>query len=218
MVFSGNDRPGVMLASAARTYLNHYGVAVGKNVGIYTANDSAYWAAIDLKKAGVDVAAIVDMRDNPNGPAIEAAREAGIELNPGRAVVRTDGRLRIRSMTVQPKNGGAERTIPVDALLMSAGWTPSVHLFSQSRGKVAFDEATQRFLPGAYAQDCVSVGACNGADGLERNVARHRRPARRRQGGRRQGGQGREIRRRGSRKAGPAACWAPRPARGQERR
>ena len=171
MVFSGNDRPGVMLASAGRTYLNHYGVAVGKNVGIYTANDSAYWAAIDLKSAGVDIAAIVDIRDNPSGAAIEAAREAGIELNPGRAVVRTDGRLRIRSMTVQPRNGGAERTIPVDALLMSGGWTPSVHLFSQSRGKVAFDDATRRFLPGTYAQDCVSVGACNGADSLEATIA-----------------------------------------------
>ncbi|MGE0284363.1 MAG: sarcosine oxidase subunit alpha [Rhizobiaceae bacterium] len=171
MVFSGNDRPGVMLASAARTYLNHYGVAVGRNVGIYTSNDSAYWAAIDLKKAGVNVAAIVDIRDNPNGPAIDGAREAGIELNPGRAVVRTDGRLRVRSMTIQPKNGGSERTIPVDALLMSAGWTPSVHLFSQSRGKVAFDEASQLFLPGTYVQDCVSVGACNGTDGLEATIA-----------------------------------------------
>jgi sarcosine oxidase subunit alpha len=171
MVFSGNDRPGVMLASAARTYLNHYGVAVGRNVGVFTANDSAYWAAVDLKKAGVNVAAIVDIRDNPSGPAVDAAREAGIELNPGRAVVRTDGRLRIRSMTVQAKNGGNERTIPVDALLMSAGWTPSVHLFSQSRGKVAFDEASQRFLPGTYVQDCVSVGACNGTDGLEAIVA-----------------------------------------------
>src|SRR5580765_3369756 len=74
-------------------------------------------------------------------------------------------------MTVQPKNGGGERTIPVDAILMSAGWTPSVHLFSQSRGKVAFDDATKRFLPGAYAQDCVSVGACNGTDSLEATIA-----------------------------------------------
>ncbi|TIT81748.1 MAG: sarcosine oxidase subunit alpha, partial [Mesorhizobium sp.] len=63
MVFADNDRPGVMLASAARTYLNHYGVAVGRNVGVYTANDSAYAAAIDLKKAGVNIAAIVDLRD-----------------------------------------------------------------------------------------------------------------------------------------------------------
>ena len=76
MVFADNDRPGIMLASAARTYLNHYGVAVGKNVGVYTANDSAYAAAIDLKKAGVDIAAIVDLRDNPTGPAVDEARGA----------------------------------------------------------------------------------------------------------------------------------------------
>src|SRR5690606_5447603 len=65
MVFANNDRPGIMLASAGRTYLNHYGVAVGQKVGVYTAHDSAYEAAFDLKKAGVGIAAIVDCRDNP---------------------------------------------------------------------------------------------------------------------------------------------------------
>ena len=171
MVFANNDRPGVMLASAARTFLNHYGVVVGKNVGVYTANDSAYAAAIDLKKAGVGVAAIVDLRDNPSGPLVDEARALGIEVNHGRAVTSANGSQRIKSMTVQAKGGGAERTIAVDALLMSAGWTPSVHMFSQSRGKVAFDDATKRFLPGTYAQDCVSVGACNGSDSLEDTVA-----------------------------------------------
>ncbi|WP_274627743.1 sarcosine oxidase subunit alpha [Arvimicrobium flavum] len=171
MVFADNDRPGVMLASAARTYLNHYGVAVGRNVGVYTANDSAYAAAVDLRKAGVNIAAIVDLRDSPSGPIVDEARAIGIEINPGRAVVKAGGKLRVSSMTVQPKNGGAQRNIPVDAILVSAGWTPSVHLFSQSRGKVAFDDATKRFLPGLYAQDCVSVGACNGADDLAATVA-----------------------------------------------
>ncbi|MBS3649916.1 sarcosine oxidase subunit alpha [Pseudaminobacter sp. 19-2017] len=171
MVFADNDRPGVMLASAARTYLNHYGVAVGKQVGIYTVNDSAYYTAIDLKKAGVEIAAIIDLRDAPSGPAVEEARALGIEINPGRAVVGTGGRLRVSSMIVEPKNGGSRRTITVDALLTSSGWTPSVHLFSQSRGKVAFDEGRQIFVPGVYAQDCVSVGACNGAEGLEETVA-----------------------------------------------
>ena len=170
MVFADNDRPGVMLASAARTYLNHYGVAVGKNVGVYTANDSAYAAAIDLKKAGVNVAALVDLRDNPTGDLIDEARSLGIEIHAGRAVVRAGGKLRVSSMVVQPKNGGGGRTIPVDAILMSAGWTPSVHLFSQSRGKVAFNEEVKRFLPGTYAQDCMSVGACNGTDGLSASV------------------------------------------------
>ena len=171
MVFADNDRPGIMLASAGRTFLNHYGVAVGRKVGVYTSNDSAYGAAIDLKKAGVDVAAIVDLRDNPTGKAVDEARALGIEVNHGRAVVSVGGRLRVASMTIEPKNGGPSRTIDIDALLVSAGWTPSVHLFSQSRGKVAFDEATKRFLPGTYAQDCVSVGACNGTDSLEATIA-----------------------------------------------
>ena len=162
MVFDGNDRPGVMLASAARAYLNHYGVAVGKTIGVYTANDSAYWAAVDFAKAGVKVAAIVDLRDNPTGPAFEAAHAAGIEVLAGRAVVGTTGKLRISTMKVAPKAGGAARSIAVDALLTSSGWTPSVHLFSQSRGKVRFDDATKRFLPGTYVQDCVCVGSCNG--------------------------------------------------------
>ena len=171
MVFPGNDRPGIMLASAARTWLNHFGVAIGRRVGIYTANDSAYFAALDLAKAGVRVAAIVDLRPSPQGEAVEAARAAGLEVLAGHAVMRTSGRLRINSMTVRPVEGSGSRIISVDALLTSSGWTPSLHLFSQSRGRVAFDEATQRFLPGEYAQDCVSVGACNGTDTLGATVA-----------------------------------------------
>ncbi|TCD11395.1 sarcosine oxidase subunit alpha [Oricola cellulosilytica] len=171
MVFANNDRPGIMLASAARTFLNHHGVAVGRKVGVYTANDSAYAAAIDLKKAGIDIPAIVDVRDNPQGSAIDEARAFGIRVLTGHAVTGTGGKLRVASMIVEPNKGGAAEIIPVDALIMSAGWTPSVHMFSQSRGKVAWDAATERFLPGTYAQDCVSIGACNGTDRLEESVS-----------------------------------------------
>ncbi|MVA95880.1 sarcosine oxidase subunit alpha family protein [Nitratireductor sp. CAU 1489] len=166
MVFADNDRPGIMLASAARTYLNHYGVCVGRNVGVYAGNDSAYAAAIDLKRAGVAIAAIVDLRETPKGALYEEARGLGIDVLPGRAVIGVDGRTRVSSMTVTPRTGGPSRRIAIDALLTSSGWTPSVHLYSQSRGKVAFDASTQRFLPDAYPQDCVSVGACNGTDDL----------------------------------------------------
>src|SRR5690606_22929253 len=108
----------------------------------------------------------VDLRDNPQGAIIDEARALGIEINAGRAVVGVTGQQRVTGMTVQARTGGPVRTIPVDALLTSSGWTPSVHMFSQSRGKVAFDDATRRFLPGTYVQDCVSVGACNGTDEL----------------------------------------------------
>jgi sarcosine oxidase, subunit alpha len=167
MVFANNDRPGILLASAARAYLNQYGVAVGRKVGVYTANDSAYAAAIDLKRAGVDIPVIVDTRDNPSSPVIVEARSLGIDVVTGHAVFSAGGKRRVSSISIRPNRGGSERKVVVDALIMSAGWTPSVHLFSQSRGKVAWDAANERFLPGTYAQDCVSVGACNGSDGLQ---------------------------------------------------
>jgi len=166
MVFANNDRPGIMLASAARTFLNHHGVAIGKNVGVYTAHDSAYETAFDLKRAGVSVAAIVDCRTHPGEAVLSEARALGIDVLAGHSVSDTSGRLRISSMTVVRNGGSNARRIAVDALIVSAGWTPSVHLFSQSRGKLRFDEQNQRFLPDIYAQDCVSIGACNGTDGL----------------------------------------------------
>ena len=170
MVFPNNDRPGIMLASAARMYLNQYGVAVGQKVGVYTAHDSAYEAAFDLKRAGVEIAAIVDSRQTPGAAVLTEARSLGIDVLAGQSVVNTSGKLRVSSMTVARNGGGSPRKIAVDALLVSAGWTPSVHLFSQSRGKVKFEPETQRFLPGTYAQDCLSVGACNGTDDLQRTI------------------------------------------------
>ncbi|CAN7384847.1 sarcosine oxidase subunit alpha [Rhizobium sp. LjRoot30] len=167
MVFPNNDRPGIMLASAGRTFLNHFGVAVGAKVGVYTAHDSAYEAAFDLKNAGVAIAAIVDSRDNPGAAVLAEARRLGIEVLTGHSVVNTSGRLRISSMQVARNGGGSPQKIVVDALLVSAGWTPSVHLFSQSRGKLSFEGEKQRFLPGTYAQDSLSVGACNGTDELQ---------------------------------------------------
>ncbi|WP_159588471.1 sarcosine oxidase subunit alpha [Chelativorans xinjiangense] len=171
MVFPDNDRPGIMLASAARAYLNHFGVAVGRRVAVYTADDSAYAAAIDLKEKGVEIAALVDLRPAPQGAHVDEARALGIEVLAGHAVTGTEGRLRVHRVNVAPVNGGAPRRIEADALVTSSGWTPAVHLFSQSRGKLAFNEATQRFLPGQYVQDAVSVGAGNGTTGLGEAIA-----------------------------------------------
>jgi sarcosine oxidase subunit alpha len=170
MVFDGNDRPGIMLASAARTYLNHYGVAVGAKVGVYTSHDSAYEAAFDLKSAGIQIPVIVDTRDKPGEAVLKKARDLGINVQVGSSVLKTGGKLRVSSMTVARRGMRSGEKIAVDALIMSAGWTPSVHLFSQSRGKLAFDADNQRFLPGTYAQDCLSVGACNGTGSIAASI------------------------------------------------
>ena len=161
LVFPDNDRPAVMLAGAARRYCNQYGARVGDRVVVATAHDSAYRAALDLNKAGVHVELIADLRSEVSGPLPDAARAAGIEVAAGAEILGVDGRLRVKAVRVRQM--GKDRTVACDALLMSGGWTPSVHLFSQSRGKLAFDEALQLFKPGASAQRERSAGACNAA-------------------------------------------------------
>ena len=169
LVFPGNDRPGVMLASAASSYLHRYGVAVGRKVVLVTGSDAAYAAALDLKGAGSTIALIADTRENPQGDAVAAARAAGIEVLTSATVLGTSGRLGVGSVTVASAPGGrvgASRRVSCDALLMSGGYTPSVHLFSQSRGKLAWDAAQDAFLPAASAEAERSAGACRGVDGL----------------------------------------------------
>ncbi len=166
LVFADNDRPGIMLSSAARMYLNHYGVAVGRNVGVYTACDSAWHTAIELQEAGVKVVAIIDMRQNPDEQLVNRAKALGIPVRTGSAVTKTKGKLRIKSMTVEPISTSGSETFEIDCLIMSGGWTPTVHLFSQSRGKLKFDEANGRFIPDIHVEECASIGSCNGTNDI----------------------------------------------------
>ena len=158
LVFPHNDRPGIMLSGSARTWLHRYGVKPGTRALVATNDDSAYLTALDLHHAGVGIAGIVDMRPEPTPELVEAARAAGISVYSGRTIARTEGRMRVHSAIL---SGGTE-VIPCDSVLMSGGWTPSVHLFSQSRGRLRFDPATGVFLPGTSAAREVSVGACAG--------------------------------------------------------
>src|ERR1700723_115020 len=159
LVFANNDRTAVMLADSARRYCLQYGAKVGDRVVVATTHDSAYRTALDFKKAGVGVALIVDLRSEAKGALADAAQAAGIEVVAGAEILGADGRLRVNAVRI--KRRGAERKVACDALIMSGGWTPSVHLFSQSRGKLIFDEALQLFKPGASAQRERSAGACN---------------------------------------------------------
>ena len=178
LVFPGNDRPGILLAGAARTYLNRYGTLAGSRVVLVTACDAAYQAALDLHRAGASIKAIIDVRPGaadgtalPDGPLSEAARRAGLPIETQTTVLGTSGRLRVRAVRVQKLDAsgnavGPARRIRCDLLLMSGGLTPSVHLFSQSRGKLAWDESLGAFLPAQTAERVRSAGACRGVFSL----------------------------------------------------
>ncbi|MFG2378607.1 sarcosine oxidase subunit delta family protein [Streptomyces sp. NPDC048504] len=164
LAFPDNDRPGVMLAASARAYINRYGVLPGGRAVVFTTNDSAYAAALDLAAAGVEIAAIVDTRPSEPDEWASRAREAGIEVLPGHAVVGTDGAPRLTAVTVAPygETPATTRQFTADLLLVSGGWNPVAHLFSQAGGKLRYDDTLGTFVPDTCRQLVEVAGSANG--------------------------------------------------------
>ncbi|MET7473749.1 sarcosine oxidase subunit delta family protein [Streptomyces sp. NPDC005648] len=162
LAFADNDRPGVMLAASARTYLHRHGVLPGRHAVVFTTNDSAYAAALDLTASGVDIAAVVDTRPEP-GAWADRARAAGIEVLPGHAVIGTEGEARLTAVTVAPYGQTTgQREFAADLLLVSGGWNPVAHLFSQSGGKLRYDETLGTFVPDSGRQAVEVAGSASG--------------------------------------------------------
>ncbi len=170
LVFSNNDRPGVMLASALSTYVNQYAVTPGNQAVIFTNNDSAYQTALDLANAGVEVVAVVDCRENPQGSLPEQVRESGIEIIVGSVVTDVAGGRRVKGVDVMTLDNhhhnealnGTVRKLQCDLLAISGGWSPVIHLSSQSGAKAEWSEESAAFLPGTPVEEEVSIGSANG--------------------------------------------------------
>jgi sarcosine oxidase subunit alpha len=181
LVFPDNDRPGVMLADAALAYLRRYGVKVGGRVVLATSHDSGYGAAHALQAAGVTIAAIADTRAAADSAGFAAAHEMGLPVFAETTVTATSGRLRLRDLRLSGRSGA----VACDTLLTCGGWTPSVHLFSQARGRLRFDAALGAYVPAEALPGFRCVGACAGifavdaciADGFAAGEAAARGPA-----------------------------------------
>ncbi len=155
LVFADNDRPGVMLAGAVRTYLNRYAVLTGRRAVVCTTNDSAYATALDLLAAGVEVL-VADTRAAPASLA-ERVLAAGGEVRAGTAVVAAVGDPEVRAALL---SGG--ETVHCDLIAVSGGWNPAVHLHSQAGGTLRYDETLAAYVPGESRQANASVGSASG--------------------------------------------------------
>jgi sarcosine oxidase, subunit alpha len=166
LVFSNNDRPGIVLAAAARQYLRRYGVAVGHRILIATNNDSAYALAIELAAAGVPVPALIDSRPEREVPEglRRALRDLGIELFPHSLPVDTAGFGALRSVTVGRLAEGqhsvqALRAFRCDALAVSGGFSPALQLYAQAGGALRYDERSGALQPAVQLASVEIVGA-----------------------------------------------------------
>jgi sarcosine oxidase subunit alpha len=176
LVFSNNDRPGIMLASAVSTYINRYSVCPGKRAVVFTNNDAAYEAALNLHHAGASVA-IIDSRTEGAAALAEQAHEKGIPVMTGSIVTNARGGRRVRGVDVVHWDGDANtplakpQPMECDLVAVSGGFSPAVHLHSQSGGRNTWDNEHHCFVPGESVQESVSAGSCNGTWSLDECLA-----------------------------------------------
>jgi len=147
--FAGNDIPGVMLAASVREYVVNWAVSPGDRTVVVTNNDDGYRTAIALKEAGLAVPAIVDARSNPSGDLVAKARALGLRIEAGRGVAKVKGGKRVTSVAIclQAGEGAVIDEIACDAVAMSGGWSPVVHLWSHCGGKLTWDNVNACFRP-----------------------------------------------------------------------
>ena len=147
--FAGNDIPGVLLASAVRDYAINFGVSIGQKTVVITNNDDAYKTAIFLKESGLEVPVILDAREHGGGEAAARARAIGIRVENGKVISRVIGRKRVLGVNVCLSSGEGEtiERIGCDAVAMSGGWSPVVHLWSHCGGKLEWNDESSMFCP-----------------------------------------------------------------------
>ena len=164
LVFTNNDRPGIMLASAVQQYCARYAVASGMRIVIATNNDSAYSVAGALMNAGVDVVAVIDSRQNLAGEGARALRDQGVTVFQNAIPLDCQGDKGVRSVSVA-KRGSPESiaTLQCDCIAMAGGWQPTVHLFTQARGRLRYDTSVGAFVPDVIPPGLHVAGMVAGA-------------------------------------------------------
>jgi sarcosine oxidase subunit alpha len=163
IVFGGNDRPGVMLAAPAQTYVNRYAVAPARRMAFFGNHDAVWAAAFDARDAGIEVAALIDVRD-AIAPALAAgAKKRSLRVILGGEVFATRGKT-LRAVDIYA-DGKRER-LEVDGLAMSSGFSPNAHLSCHHGGKPQWREGLAAFVPGAPPPGMSVAGAANGAYAL----------------------------------------------------
>ncbi len=174
LVFSNNDKPGVMLASALRTYTNRFAVAPARGVVLVTNNDSAYLTAFDLSKAGVAVT-VADARKILGAEVLSRAAQNGVAIFPNSGIADVVGKKGNLQVTL---SGQHKAVVDCDAVAMSGGWSPNVHLTSHVGVKPVYNEAIAAFVPGALPRAQFAAGAVNGIFGTIGAIADGEKAAR----------------------------------------
>ncbi|RWM99212.1 MAG: sarcosine oxidase subunit alpha [Mesorhizobium sp.] len=165
IVFAGNDKPGVMMASAMRSYINRYAAAPARRIALFTNNEDGWRTAEAAIATGLQVAAVIDGRPDVSPARRSLAGKGGFPVLNGSVSGVDGGKSGVRKISVS-LTGGARAEVEADGLAVSGGWNPVVGLTSYHRGRPKWRDDIAAFVPDGAPPGMVAAGAANGAFGL----------------------------------------------------
>lgn len=161
LLFAGNDRPGIMLSSSVRRLMGEFAVAPARRLAIYTNNDSGYLTALQARRAGIEIAAIVDTRPAQAAIHRHAADALDIPCHFESRILGTRGYRRLSRVIVR-QSDSKQLHIGCDGLAVSGGWTPLVHLAAHRGGKPEYDRQRSLFVCRDLPPNWHAIGGANG--------------------------------------------------------
>jgi sarcosine oxidase subunit alpha len=171
LIFPNNDRPGIMLAGAVRHYLNRYAVCPGRNIAVFTNNDTAYQTVFDLAQESISVDTVVDCREKVDPALVQRLADLGTQLMAGARISDARGASGLSSVRIEQLDGKVVALRKCDLLAVSGGWAPRVHLLAHARGSLRFDPVSQSFIPDHLPDGLSAAGSANGTCGLQETLA-----------------------------------------------
>lgn len=164
LIFKNNDLPGIMFADAAQRLMRLYGVKPGKRAVVATANRFGFDAALDLLDAGIEVAAVIDMRQNAKIEETTALTARGVRIlkAPGLHAARGNNRIEVIGVLRDAAGSLAPEWITCDTLLMSVGYTPALNLACHMGARAVYDPAIAMHRAEGLPQGLALAGAVAG--------------------------------------------------------
>ena len=160
IVFGNNDRPGVMLAGAVRTYINRFGVAPGRRAVVFANNDDGCATIADLAAAGIEVAALVDTRASSPRHITDLASRLGVRAING-VITDVEGRHGVKRARIRTSDG-TSLVVGCDLVAVSGGWNPNIQMTTHLNGRPRWNDTISAFIPGGLPKGMSVAGAAAG--------------------------------------------------------
>ncbi|MBI2544537.1 MAG: (2Fe-2S)-binding protein [Candidatus Rokubacteria bacterium] len=173
LVFQNNDRPGVFLGDGLQRLMTLYGISPGRRALVIANADRGLRLARELLAAGIEVAAVADVRSEPQDSADgQHLREAGVPVLSGHTVLEVRGRKRVEAAALvsldsaERPSPGSEKTVECDLLALATGWEPASALLAQGGARLDYRADLGGFFPAELPSWLFAAGEVRGAQGL----------------------------------------------------